>query len=459
MGGSFWEGGHSSMGVSSRYLGGQNMKQNDKLKRQLGFWDSVAINIGIVIGVGIFRVPAEIAKYLHSSEWTLLAWAVGGLIALAGVFCYSEMASLFPHTGGTYVFLREAYGRRVGFLFGWMEFCVLRAGSLAGISYVFSAYLRNALGLPGVSEKGIAVTAILFFTLLNIGGLQYGRRVQNILSALKVVTLLGISIAIFSSHLAKGDGPITPPSGFSFWQFFPALIPVLWGYGGWNESTFMSGEFKDTRRALPLSLVTSIFIVTGLYLFINVGYLKVMTPDAILHSPSIASDIFYRLFGQGGRRIITVAVLVSASGALNSTILTGARIPFAVAQDSPKLAWLGSVHSRFGTPYAAFWANSLWAVMLVLWGNFEELLFFTGFAKWFFFTLAGLSVFILRRKYPETERFRLPGYPWVPLFFTVVAMTLCLTTILSEPRAALFGVSLLLMGLPVYGFLHRARKV
>jgi len=437
------------------------MQSQKQLIRQLGFWDSVAINIGIVIGVGIFRVPAEIAKYLHSPEWTLAAWACGGLISLAGVLCYAEMSSLFPHTGGTYVFLREAYGRPVSFLFGWMEFGVLRAGSMAGVAYVFSAYFRNVFGWSAGSEKMIAVAAILFFTLLNICGLRYGTRVQNVLSTLKVVTLLGISFTIFYSH-SEPQNILIPLKAHAApgWIFFSALIPVLWGYGGWNESTFMSGEFKDTRRALPLSLITSISIITGLYLLINVAYLKFMAPEAIRHSPSIASDIFYQLFGNGGRVLITAAVLVSASGALNSNILTGARIPFAVAQDSAPLSWLGAVHARFGTPYAALAANGGWAIFLVLWGNFEDLLFFTGFAKWFFFTLAGVSVFILRKKHPpHSERFQLPGYPWVPLFFSGVAGVLCLTTILSEPRAALFGAFILLLGLPVYGLLHRARRV
>ncbi len=431
------------------------------LKRQLGFWDSVAINIGIVIGVGIFRVPAEVARYIHSPGWMLFAWGLGGLISLTGVLCYAELSSLFPHTGGTYIFLREAYGRLISFLFGWMEFTVLRAGSLAGVAYVFAAYLKNFITYGPGTEKGIAVAAIAFFTLLNVCGLRYGTGVQNVLSSLKVLTLLGISVTIF---ILKKHDPLLPDLlphtavAVAPWYFIaPAMIPVLWGYGGWNESTFMSGEFKDTRRALPWSLVVSIGIITLLYIFINTAYLHALTPEAIRQSKSIASDIFNALLGSQGRLFITAAVLISASGALNSNILTGARIPFAVAQDSGQLSWLGGIHGYFGTPAKALLLNGFWAICLVLWGNFEELLFFTGFAKWFFFTLAGASVFILRAKHGGCDTFRLPGYPGVPIFFTLFALTLFITTIVSEPKAAAFGALLLCLGLPAYVLLHSPR--
>lgn len=430
------------------------------LIRQLGFWDSVAINIGIVIGVGIFRVPAEVAKYVHSPEWMITAWILGGIISLTGVLCYAELSSLFPRTGGTYVYLREAFGPRISFLFGWMEFSVLRAGSLAGVAYVFAAYLKNFVFFGPETEKAIAISAIAAFTLLNICGLHYGTGVQNVLSVLKVFTLLGISAVILLLRRDGLDLPAGDPAPVrDHWYYLaPALIPVLWGYGGWNESTFMSGEFKDTRRALPLSLVSSIAIITALYVLINMAYLSVLTPAAMRETKSIASDIFYALFGSPGRLLISAAVLISASGALNSCILTGARIPFAVAQDSARLSWLGRVHARLGTPVEAFLVNGVWAILLILWGNFEELLFFTGFAKWFFFTLAGLSVFILRKRH-NGESFRMPGYPGVPIFFTAFAFTLFLTTLFSAPRAALFGAMLLLLGLPIYSVLHRKTRL
>ncbi len=429
----------------------------DSLKRQLGFWDSVAIIIGIVIGVGIFRVPAEIAKYLEHPALILSAWAAGGVISILGVLCYAELSSCYPQTGGTYVYLREAYGKLTAFLFGWMEIAVLRAGSMAGVAYVFAAYMKNMFEFGPGTEKIIAVLAIVFFTLVNISGLRYGTGVQNVLSTLKVLTLLGISAAIFLNAGSSMNVEAAPVSRTSPWiAFAPALIPVLWTYGGWHESTFMSGEFRDTHSALPKSLITSVLLITALYLCINSAYLMMMNADTMAQSKSIASDIFMNLFGRTGQVVISLAVLISASGALNSYILTGARVPFAVAGDLPRIAWLGRIHLKYDTPVSSFIFNAAWAALLVLWGNFEDLLFFTGFAKWLFFFLAGISVFILRKKAGGGDGYQMIGYPWVPVIFSLISAALFITTLYHAPRASLFGGLLLFAGFPVY-FLLRGK--
>ncbi|MCB9800039.1 MAG: amino acid permease [Candidatus Omnitrophica bacterium] len=430
-----------------------------KLTRQLRFWDSVAINIGIVIGVGIFRVPAEIAKLIDHPVLIIAAWVLGGLVSLMGVLCYAELSSCFPETGGTYVYLKEAFGKTVGFLFGWTEFLVLRAGSLAGIAYVLAAYLKNFVDLGPETEKVIAITSIAFFTGLNIAGLHYGTRVQNALSILKVATLAVMTALIFTFGKNLSAPTFSAGNMQISYAFIPALIPVLWAYGGWNESTFMSGEFTDTRKELPRSLITSIAVITLLYVLINMAYLKVMPPAEMKESQSIAADIFNRMFGSMGNKIMSCAVMISACGALNSYVMTGARIPFAVAQDVRRLSWMGEVHQNYGTPAKAFIVNAVWASVLILWGNFEELLFFTGFAKWFFFILAGASVFVLRKKLADSHKgFKMIGYPWVPIIFTFVSLALFITTIVHTARAALFGAAILLLGIPVYYVISRQKQ-
>ena len=427
---------------------------SSSLKRSLGFWDSVAINVGIVIGVGIFRTQGAIAHYVDSAPLILLTWLFGGGIALLGVLCYAELSSTHPHTGGTYVYLREAYGRPVGFLFGWAEFSILRAGSVAGVAYILAAYLKNFIPAAGEYERVTAIAAIVLFTGINIVGLHIGTRVQNALTILKVAAIVGIAVTIFA---VKGL-PVPSASAFAgirpahFAGMASALIPVLWTYGGWHQSTFMSGEFKDTKKALPLSLVTGIAVVALLYLLINTAYLQVLTPAQMAGTKAIASDIFGQLFGARGQVLVTLAVLISASGALNSTIMTGARIPFAVAHDYPKLSWFTALHPAFGTPLRCYVLNGLWAMMLVLWGNFEQLLFFFSFANWFFFGLVGISVFLLRRKYPQAAGYDMMGYPWAPALFTLMSFTMCLITIQSTPRESAFGGFLLLSGLAVYAF-------
>jgi len=433
--------------------------EKKELKRILGFWDSVAINIGIVIGVGIFRVPAEVAKFLDSAPWILFAWFAGGLISLFGVICYAELSSRFPHTGGTYVYLREAYGRLAGFLYGWIEFLILRAGSLAGVAYIFSDYLRHFIPFGAAGEKTVPITAIAFFTAVNIAGLRLGAGVQNFLSVLKAAAILLISGTIFgmgSGGIFKEAALTAAAKTAPLAGLAPALIPILWSYGGWHESTFMSGEFKDTRRALPRSLVAGIFFIAALYITINAAYLKMMRPEEMIRSPAIAADIFQALFGPAGKTVITCVVLISACGALNSTILTGGRIPFAVGRDFPRFGWLSQVHARTETPLASYAANAIWASVLVIWGNFEQLLFFCGFAKWLEFTLVGLSIFFIRKKHTGEGAIPLRGMEAVaPIIFTLTSAWLCGTTIAYAPREALVGAFLILAGIPVYRCLNR----
>lgn len=419
------------------------------LKRQLGFWDSVAINVGVIIGVGIFRTPGEVAGYLNSSPLILIAWVLGGLVTMIGVLCYAELSSCLPHTGGTYVYLREAYGRFVGFLFGWMEFSIMRAASIAAVAYILVSYLGHFIPWAGGNEKAAAMLAISFFTFLNILGIQIGTGVQNLLTFLKIASILVMTFLMF--YLTKTPASAGMPLASASWgSLGPALIPILFSYGGWHQSTFMSGEFSDTKKALPLSLIMGALIVMGVYVFMNAAYLHVLTPGEMTQSKAIASDIFQRFFGAAGNAIVTTVVLISASGALNSTILTGGRIPFAVAKDYPRFKILAHIEPRFGTPMRSLMLNALWASLLVLWGNFEQLLFFFSFANWLFFGLAGISVFLLRKKTAHPENFVMFGYPFVPVLFTLSSFLICGIVVASAPRESFFGFCLLLAGGLVY---------
>jgi len=431
---------------------------HQQLKRELRFWDSIAISIGIIIGVGIFRVPSEVAKHLSSPSLILFAWVLGGVIAYFGALCYAELASRFPHTGGTYVFLREAYGRLVGFLFGWTEIAILRAGSIAAVAYVFSTYLKNFIPLDAWGERIAAIATIAVLTFININGLRQGTKLQNVLSSLKGFNLLLMALVIFwfgtktihplFSWNIFSDNQSQPGSNF-FLMLAPALVPILWTYGGWHECAFMSGEFKDTKRELPISMVISTLIVMILYLLINVAYLQVLTPREMTQEKAIASVCFMRLFGPAGSTVVTAAVLISAFGALNSTIMTGGRIPFAVAKDYPKFGWFAHVDSKFGTPKRALLLNSIWAAVLILFGNFETLLFFCQFAQWLFFALAGASL-IWARKNSLHEGFETPLHPLFPILFVALGAAICVSIIWNFPHASLTGIALIAIGIPIY---------
>lgn len=431
------------------------------LKRELTFWDSVAVTVGSVIGVGIFRVPSATAQFVSEPSLILMVWVAGGLIAFLGALCYSELASTFPETGGNYVYLKYAYGPWAAFLFGWSKLAVIRTASIASIAYVFGEYLQNFLPYGPAGVKSVALLMIWLLTALNILGLRYGKWLQNILGVCKISALVGIIIIGFAS--GKGDWShfqmsAGAPNSFSLTYFALALVPVLWTYGGWHESTFVAGEFKNTRVDLPLSLLGSTILITALYLGVNVVYLYLLEPGSLAARPLIAADVMSLLFGESGKKIISGIILLNVLGVLNTVILTGGRIPFALAQDHSLFGFLKKTSQRFFTPYPALLVNAAWASLLVFGGSFDKLLFFYAAPVWFFFAMASFGIFRLRKKFPDRERpFSVWGYPVTVILFGSIASVLCINTLIHSPESFL-GFVILFSGLPLYALSEWLRK-
>ena len=432
------------------------MSAPQSLKRSLGFWDSVALVIGSVVGTGIFRTPSEVCHYLTDPGWVLFAWAVGGVIAFLGTLCYSELSSCLPETGGTYVYLKHAYGPWAGFLFGWSELALMRTASMASVSYAFGEYARNFVTHFPAGEKGIAITAIWVLTLINIAGLHYGKWLQNIVSLGKGLALVSLIVLGFSlgkgtwTHLGTNFPTVNHANFFA--NFGLALVPILWTYGGWHESTFVAGEFKETKRDLPLSLLTAAGFVILFYLVVNSVYLYLFPATEIASRKLIAADVMKSIFGAPGEKMITIVILVCIFGVLNTVILAGGRIPYAIAQDHSILKGLGTTHPKFHTPDRGLLANALWASVLVGWGTFSRLLFLSAAAVWFFFAATGASVFFIRGKFRDRVRpFSMWGYPWTTLVFTAVALWIFLNTAIYSPKETLFGFSIMALGFPLYG--------
>ena len=432
-----------------------------ELKQILGRWDSVAIIIAIVIGVGIFRVPAEVARYLHSPKTILLAWLIAGIIVLLGALCYSELSSSFPKTGGNYIYLKHAYGPGVGFLFGWSELLVIRTGSIAALSFVAAEYLREFLGISACFIKPIAVCIVLIISRINILGLNYGRGVQNVLISAKTLTLVAIIMVGFL--LQKGDvsnlqiSATTASSGLS--MFALALIPILWAYGGWHENTFVSGETKNPTKTVPFALVAGVLLVMASYLAINLLYLYMVPVAKMSGMPLIGSEILNMLAGPKGAKIFSLIIVIFSLGSINATVITGSRIFYAMSADNPIFRYIGNVDSKHGTPHRAIALTAMWSILLIAWGNFNKLLFFTGILVWLFFALAVFGIFILRRKFPNTERpYGVWGYPVVPIVFVLVCLGLFFNTLLLYPAQSITGLLILLSGLPVYFFSKRLKR-
>jgi len=430
------------------------------LKRLLSRWDSVAIAVGIVIGVGIFRVPAEVAKYLTSPGLIILSWLAGGLICLLGALCYSELSSSFPQTGGNYVYLRESYGRGVGFLFGWTELLVVRTGSIAAVAFISGQYLQSFLALDKFPVKLIAVSVVFILSFINMLGLRPGKIFQNLSTLAKTLALIAIIILGLLSEKGRLSN-FLPISGTMdkgiLASFGLALIPILWTYGGWHESTFVTGETKDYRRSLPFSLITSILIITSIYIAINLVYIYLVPVKEIASSELIASNVMRILYETKGRKILEILVIISSLGCINGMIITGSRVTYAIAKDNPVFRYLGEINRKHSVPSRSILINATWATVLIIWGTFNQLLFFTGIVVWLFFALTVAGIFILRYKFPHVERpFKVWGYPIVPAVFVLICAVLVINTLFFYPIESLFGLCLMICGVPV--FIYSRRK-
>ncbi len=428
--------------------------RNRGLLKVLGPWDSVAIVIGIVIGVGIFRVPAEVAKHLVSPELIILAWLFGGAISLMGASCYAELASSFPETGGDYVYLKESYGPLVGFLYGWTGLLVVRTGVVAAMSFIFAEYLCSLLSLGSSFVKLIAISVVLILSLVNIIGLRHAKWLQNISVIAKVACLVGL--ILFGVLSRKGEVSNFQPSPVHLGmgilpRFGLALIPVLWTYGGWHENTFLTGETKDAQRTLPMALMTGTLIITALYICMNLVYIYLIPADRMAGASLRVSDAMRVLYGMRATKIVEALVVISAFGGINGTIMTSCRITYALGRDNSVFRYLGKVDERFSTPSRSIIINALWTILLILLGTFDRLLFFTGIVVWLFFAAIVAGIFILRHKYPQKNRpYRVWGYPVVPTFFVLVCIGLVINTIAYYPFQSLIGLCLTLIGVPVY---------
>ncbi len=440
-----------------------------KLPRQLGLWSATAVLVGSTIGSGIFRSPAGIAARLPGPLPLLAVWVAGGLFALCGALTLAEIAGAFPHTGGIYVFLREAWGRRPAFLFGWAELVIIRAASYGAISTTFAEYFLRVLGYdPAFAPYStyvhwVAAVAIALTATLNYVGLRWGSLVQNLTTLAKYGGLMFIIVLAFAIALPSTGGHYTPlvPSGsVTIAAFGLALVSVLWAYDGWEDVTFVAGEVKDPRRVLPRAIVTGTIAVVAIYLLANLAYLAVLDVHQIAGSRLVAADVAQRLMGRVGVVFVAVTVMLSTFGTLNGSIMTSPRIFFAMADDGLLFRGIARVHPRFQTPSRAIVLSAALGIGFVLLRTFEQLADAFVIAIVPFLALAVAGVFRLRRRADYDPPFRVPGYPVVPLLFIASTVALLANAILdpSSRWATLWVLIAVLLGLPAFELTGATRK-
>jgi len=421
--------------------------------RQLGLFDAVSLMVGIVIGVGIYESPPRVAANVPGPAGVLLVWALGGFLALIGALCYAELATAYPRSGGDYVYLTRAYGAWVGFLYGWAELLVIRTGSIAAMAFVFSDYMTRLAPLGPRSPVLYAVVLVALLSLMNALGVREGKWTQNALTVSKVLGLSAVAVIGGLSPSGGDPGPreVSGDSG----SVALAMIFVLWTYGGWNENAYVAAEVTEPQSNIPRSLLLGTGLVTLVYVGINWVFLYGLGLDRLRSSGAVAADLLAISFGSATERLIAILVAVSAMGAVNGQILTGARIGYALGRDHSALSRLGVWSRRFGTPVWALVVQALVTLALIVtFGSrdgFETLVKYTAAVFWCFFLLTGISLFVLRRKDRETRRpYLVVGYPFTPLVFCASSAYMLYGSLSYAPGESLWGGLIVLTGVLLY---------
>src|SRR5687767_4871116 len=372
----------------------------------LSLIDAVSMIVGIVVGAGIFKAPSIVAANVGSEMGFLLVWLMGGLISLIGALCYAELATTYPHPGGDYHYVFRAFGREVGLLFAWARLTVIQTGSIAILAFVFGDYATELLSLGDHSSALYAGLAIAVLTVINATGVRQGKWTQNLLTTAKLLGLLVVFlVGVFV--IEPVEVAVTRPSLEGFQGL--AMIFVLLTFGGWSEAAYISAELRDERRNMKRALLLSIGIITAIFFLTNLAYLRGLGLTAISQSEAVAADLLRRSFGGFGAKSISLLVAVSALGATNGTIFTGARTNYALGRDFSLFDFLGRWNARANAPVNALIIQAAIALVLVLLGSltrkgFQTMVEFTAPVFWFFLLLSGLSLFVLRRKEPDVNR-------------------------------------------------------
>ncbi|PRQ05029.1 Serine/threonine exchanger SteT [Enhygromyxa salina] len=476
----------SSAAPESSEPAGAPDRWGERLPRRLGTFSAVAVLVGSTIGSGIFRSPAVVAQDIDALLPFVLAWVVGGLVALAGALTFAELGGMFPRTGGIYVYVREAFGKLPAFLFGWAELVILRPAAYGAIAVTSAEYTWRLLGhdpgralwivvQPGSEPdsglvislaQGLAAVFIIVVGVVNYRGIRLGAIIQNVSTALKVAAILvlvGLGLALVPDALGStGELPTRPadaPAPGTLAAFGLAMVGVLWAYDGWSDVGFVGGEIHDPARNIPRAFIGGTAIVVGLYLLITMTYLKVVPLDQMPGRPLIAADVAEALIGPVGAVFVAGAVAISTFGTLNGSMMTGPRVFFAMAEDDLFFRGLAKVHPEHGTPGGAIVLSMVLGVGFVSFQGFAELADQFVIGIWPFYALAVAAVLILRKRRPELERpYRTWGYPVVPILFLVAALYLLGNYAVRETGKFVLDVAIVLSGVPVYWLWQRRRR-
>ncbi|HYH85121.1 MAG TPA: amino acid permease [Pyrinomonadaceae bacterium] len=482
------------------------------LIRGLTLVAAVSIIIGNVIGTGVFLKARVMTCNVGTPGMVVTVWVVAGFLSLAGALTYAELSAMMPRAGGEYVFVREAYGSGTGFLYGWMQVFIAKTGSQASVAVALAIFFNDLTGGSlnpvfftrevfghqfnfGMLQV-VALSAIAIFTALNCAAVSVSGWIATVLTGVKIALVLGIGVGAFLfasgnwGHFAMSNTDAKACEGVAqlgIAGFSAAMLGALWGYDGWNNLTLAAGEVKNPQRNVPLALIGGTAVIILLYVFVNIAYFYVLDPTAVAGvSPksSVAREVVVSFLGPVAVSLMAAGLLASSIGTLHTSILTGARVPYAMARDGMFFQNLARLSRKTRVPVGALVVQGVWASLLALSGSFDALTDYVVFGSWIFYGLVTASIFLFRRRQPHAERpYRAWGYPVVPVLFLLVTAFLLITTLLPDPARALaevrtllggslptdgikgvnlnafIGIVLIAAGLPVYYLFFRHRRI
>lgn len=416
------------------------------------------IVVGIIVGSGIFRVPSSIAAEVGSTGAIALLWVVGGLITLCLALSLAELAALYPRAGGNYVYLREAFGPGLAFVYGW-TFLLINPAIWAGIALIFAEYLAHFVPMATSTRHAVAVGLIAFATLVNCCSVRWAVAIQNAATAAKAVALFAVAAAIFALGSPRGGALGHQPLTFdvpSVGGFGVALVSVLFAYEGVVSSCSLSGEVRDPSRALPRALTLGVGLVIALYLSINAAYLYALPLADVASSTLVAADAMMKVAGPAAASVVAGLVMLTTFGTVMACALADPRVFYAMAQDGLFLRSIGALHPRFQTPHVAVLVSGAIAMAYASLHKFEELTAIFILGLWPFYTLSAIAVIVLRRKAPTLARpYRTPGYPFVPAIFAAASLLVLGNSLIEQTRVTVVNILITLAGIPAY-YLWRA---
>lgn len=436
--------------------------ETPKLRQAIRLPHATAMVVGTIIGSTIFVQPSAVTSLVPSVTGIMLVWLVSGILTLLGALVCAELASIFTQSGGVYVYLKEAFSPALGFLWGWAMFWVMHSGIIAAIAVIFARYVAYFVPLEDQGIKIVAIACILFLSAVNYVGVKHGSALQTALTFAKVlaiVLMIACGFVVGSSlpvHFATGDNLDTH---VTMANFFLAVGACLFTYGGWHMVAYNSEETIAPRKTIPRALILGTVIVTLCYIAITAAYAYVLPLSRVASSTRVAADAADALFGFGGGALMSGLVVVSAFGSLTGIVLSGPRVYYSMARDGLLLRWMGRIHPKYRTPTRAIVVQGIWASVLVASGTYGSLFRRVIYTEWIFFGLMAIGLFVLRRR-PEIERdYSVWGYPVVPVIFIVSSFAIVVNQIASDPAESFAGLTLVLIGLPVYYFTARRRRV